>query len=142
MNLYECKEQGVQVKRHHDFERLSRFLFPWFEVQVLPCGAYRPTDFKCEITLFFGHKKRPGNGFSVMAQIKDLEKYIMIELLIKDVILYKDRIEIHFNYTDLIRPDAEKRRAFLFYKFSKDVVMKRKSNLPLEKKTIRFEMYA
>lgn len=77
-----------------------------------------------------------------MAQIKDLEKYIMIELLIKDVILYKDRIEIHFNYTDLIRPDAEKRRAFLFYKFSKDVVMKRKSNLPLEKKTIRFEMYA
>lgn len=67
---------------------------------------------------------------------------LMIELLIKDVILYKDRIEIHFNYTDLIRPDAEKRRAFLFYKFSKDVVMKRKSNLPLEKKTIRFEMYA
>lgn len=44
--------------------------------------------------------------------------------------------------TDLIRPDAEKRRAFLFYKFSKDVVMKRRSNLPLEKKTIRFEMYA
>ena len=54
---------------------------------------------------------------------------------------YEDRIEIHFNYTDLIRPDAEKRRAFSFYKFSKDVVMKRKSNLPLEKKTIRFEMY-
>lgn len=60
----------------------------------------------------------------------------MIKLLIKDVILYKDRIEIHFDYT------AEKRRAFLFYKFSKDVVMKRKSNLPIEKKTIRFEMYA
>lgn len=31
---------------------------------------------------------------------------------------------------------------FLFYKYSKDVVMKRKSNLPIEKKTIRFEMYA
>ena len=113
MNLYECKEQGVQVKRHHDFERLSRFLFPWFEVQVLPCGAYRPTDFKCEITLFFGHKKRPGNVFSVMAQIKDLEKYIMIELLIKDVILYKDRIEIHFDYT------AEKRRAFFILQIFK-----------------------
>lgn len=38
----------------------------------------------------------------------------MIELLIKDVVLYKDRIEIHFNYTDLIRPDAEPRQAFLF----------------------------
>ncbi len=67
---------------------------------------------------------------------------LMIEMLIKDVILYKDRIEIHFNYTDLIRPDAEQRQAFLFYEFSKNVVMKRRSNLPIEKKNIRFEMYA
>lgn len=35
-------------------------------IQVLLLdGAYSPTDFKCEITLFFRHKKRPGNGFSV-----------------------------------------------------------------------------
>lgn len=46
----------------------------------------------------------------------------MIELIIKDVILYKDRIEIHFNYTDLIRPDAEPRQALLFYKFTKEII--------------------
>ncbi len=37
----------------------------------------------------------------------------MIKLLIKDVILYKDRIEIHFDYT------AEKRRAFFILQIFK-----------------------
>ena len=64
INLYKCKEQGVQVKWHHDFDHFSRFLFPLFEVQVLLGGAYRPTDFKSEITLFWTWK-RPSNGFSV-----------------------------------------------------------------------------
>jgi len=41
-----------------------QFSFYSIMVQVLLNGAYSPTDFKCEITLF-GHKKRPGNGFSV-----------------------------------------------------------------------------
>lgn len=31
-------------------------------VQVLLDGAYRPTDFKCEITLFLGHKKDRATG--------------------------------------------------------------------------------
>lgn len=44
---------------------------------------------------------------------------LMIELLIKDVILYKDRIEIHLNYTGLIRHDAEKRRAFFILQIFK-----------------------
>ena len=31
----------------------------------------------------------------------------MIQLLIKQVVLYNDKIEIHFNYTDGKRPDDE-----------------------------------
>ena len=88
---------------------------------------------------------------SIQIQKKDIIDYLqnairktprlMIEMLIKDVILYKDRIEIHFNYTDLIRPDADKRQAFLFYKFSKKIEIKHSPNFPIEKKTIAFEMY-
>ena len=37
-------------------------------IQILLDGAYRPTDFKCEITLFWDIK-RPGNGFSVTRAI-------------------------------------------------------------------------
>ena len=35
-------------------------------VQVLLDGAYRPTDFKCEITLFFGHKKDRATGYPLL----------------------------------------------------------------------------
>lgn len=69
---------------------------------------------------------------STLIQKRDIVNYLknaikktprlMIELIIKDVILYKDRIEIHFNYTDLIRPDAEPRQAFLFFKFTKEII--------------------
>ncbi len=39
---------------------------------------------------------------------------LMIRLLIKDVILYEDKIEIHYNYSKT-KPDDNDRRAFCFY---------------------------
>ncbi len=47
----------------------------------------------------------------------------MIQLIIKNVVLYNDKIEIHFNYTEAKRPDDEKHRAFSFYSFKKNVVI-------------------
>ena len=46
----------------------------------------------------------------------------MLDLLIKEIVLYEDKIEIYYNYTNRKRPDDEDHRAFLFYteKFSKD----------------------
>lgn len=46
----------------------------------------------------------------------------MLDLLIKEIVLYEDKIEIYYNYTNRKRPDDEDHRAFLFYteKFSKN----------------------
>lgn len=129
-NLIACMEKGIvsasTAKRLEELEQ-------------------QKTEFETKLALEKAKETIPIDKKAIVDYLQQAIRKtprLMIELLIKDVILYKDRIEIHFNYTDLIRPDAEKRRAFLFYKFSKDVVMKRKSNRPIEKKTIRFEMYA
>lgn len=47
----------------------------------------------------------------------------MIQLLIKNVVLYNDKIEIHFNYTELKRPDDEEHQVFSFYLFKKNVIV-------------------
>lgn len=89
---------------------------------------------------------------STLIQKRDIVNYLnqaikktprlMIELIIKDVVLYKDRIEIHFNYTDLIRPDAEPRQALLFYKFTKEVVIDyHRMNCQPIKKNIEIKLY-
>ena len=39
----------------------------------------------------------------------------MIRLLIKEIVLYDDKIEIYYNYTDRQKPDDNDRRAFSFY---------------------------
>lgn len=89
---------------------------------------------------------------STLIQKRDIVNYLnqaikktprlMIELIIKDVVLYKDRIEIHFNYTDLIRPDAEPRQALLFYKFTKEVIIDyHRMNCQPIKKNIEIKLY-
>ena len=40
----------------------------------------------------------------------------MIRLLVKEIILYDDKIEIYYNMSDKKRPDEETHRAFSFYK--------------------------
>lgn len=39
----------------------------------------------------------------------------MIDRLIKEVILYNDKVEIYFNYTDKTRPDGDSHQVFSFY---------------------------
>ena len=46
---------------------------------------------------------------------------LMIDLLIKEIKLFKNKIEIHFNYSDKTRPDDDSRRVFIFYK-KEDVI--------------------
>ena len=46
---------------------------------------------------------------------------LMIDLLIKEIKLFKNKIEIYFNYSDKIRPDDDSRRVFIFYK-KEDVI--------------------
>ncbi len=63
------------------------------------------------------------------------EPRLMIQLIIKEVVLYNDKIEIHFNYTEAKRPDDEKHRAFSFYSFEKKVLVDqhRLNKPPIEK---------
>ena len=39
----------------------------------------------------------------------------MLRLLIREIILYDDRVEIYYNYTDNKRPDGDDHQAFCFY---------------------------
>lgn len=68
---------------------------------------------------------------SLLIQKEDIVKYLqnavkkrplqMIQLIIKQVVLYNDKIEIHLNYTDDKRPDEEDRQAFSFYSLTQRV---------------------
>ena len=40
----------------------------------------------------------------------------LINLLVKEIVIYEDKIEIYYNYTNKKRPDDEDHQAFLFYK--------------------------
>lgn len=69
----------------------------------------------------------------MIIQKHDIVKYLqsavkkrplqMIQLLIKQVVLYNDKIEIHFNYTDGKRPDDELHQAFSFYSFNQRITI-------------------
>lgn len=70
---------------------------------------------------------------NLIIQKHDIVKYLqsavkkrplqMIQLLIKQVVLYNDKIEIHFNYTDGKRPDDELHQAFSFYSFNQRITI-------------------
>ncbi|MDE6412124.1 MAG: recombinase family protein [Clostridia bacterium] len=48
----------------------------------------------------------------------------LIDCLVKKVILYNDKVEIHYNYTDSTKPDGnEDRRAFVFYECEKSYLL-------------------
>ena len=55
----------------------------------------------------------------------------MIRLLVKEIVLYNDRIDIHYNYIDKIRPDDYVHRAFSFY--STEVVIDTKEDCACRK---------
>ena len=73
----------------------------------------------------------------------------MLQILIKEVKLFKDKIEIRYNYTDRDKdsnndktPDGENHQEFLFYEFEKAFqIDKKKINTPPETLTLKIEMY-
>ncbi|MGM9646441.1 MAG: recombinase family protein [Eubacteriales bacterium] len=70
---------------------------------------------------------------TLLIQRNDIVKYLqtaikkrplqMIQLLIKKVVLYNDRIDIHLNYTDGKRPDDELHQVFCFYSFEQHLTI-------------------
>ena len=49
----------------------------------------------------------------------------LISTLVKEVVLYNDKIEIHYNYTESKDPDGDDRRDFVFYECEKSFVIER-----------------
>ena len=47
----------------------------------------------------------------------------MVNMLIKEIILYNDKIEIYMNYTNKKTPDDENHKAFLFYQTTKSITI-------------------
>lgn len=48
--------------------------------------------------------------------------YDMINLLVKNIVLYKDKIEITLNYTDSKRPNGDNsRKVFSFYTYNSEI---------------------
>lgn len=48
---------------------------------------------------------------------------LMIDLLVKEILLYNDKVEIHYNYTEPTRPDDESRQVFCFSSFERDLII-------------------
>ena len=46
----------------------------------------------------------------------------MIDMLIKQVILYNDKVEIYYNYTDKTKPDESDHQVLSFYTTTKSFV--------------------
>lgn len=49
----------------------------------------------------------------------------LISALVKEVVLYNDKIEIYYNYTDSKKPDDDDRRTFIFYECEKSFEIER-----------------
>ena len=69
----------------------------------------------------------------------------MISYLINQVVLYDDKVEIYYNYTDYKRPDEDGHQAFLFYteNFEKtySYLQKEEQDINKIKVKIRLELY-
>lgn len=66
----------------------------------------------------------------------------MIRMLIKEIVLYDDKIEIYYNYTDRKRPDGETHQAFCIYTEEVDYAIKAWGTNPNEdKKRIKIQLY-
>ena len=60
---------------------------------------------------------------------------LMINLLVKNIVLYKDKIEITLNYTDNKRPDGDdNRKVFSFYTYNSEIYINtsKKQNYEIE----------
>lgn len=73
---------------------------------LFPCEVKRNKLSKQEITKFIAKAMRK-------------EAALMIRMLIKEVVLYNDKIEIYYRYTDRKRPDEEDaHQVFCFYEMT------------------------
>ncbi len=67
---------------------------------------------------------------------------IMINLLINKIILYDDRIEIHYNYTNIKNPDDNKdRRDFLFYSESGSLPFHNTETYSIDTRNILIDLF-
>lgn len=68
----------------------------------------------------------------------------MVDALIKKAVLYNDKIEIYYNYTNKTNPDGtDDHRDFIFYSCTKSFeIDQRKLNIPPAVLTFKIELYA
>lgn len=67
---------------------------------------------------------------------------LMINLLVKEIKLFKDKIEIYLNYSNNKRPDDDSRKVFIFYRKNEKVYIdKHLYNCPPEKIRYKLEFY-
>ena len=92
------------------------------------------------------------NNAKLIIQKNDIVKYLqeaikkrplqMIQLIIKKVVLYNDKIEIHLNYINGKRPDDDLHQAFSFYKATQTVTIdQHRINKPPIEKSYEIEMF-
>ena len=70
-------------------------------IQVLLDGAYSPTDFKCEITLFWGIKKDRATGsplLGLMICYEIAQKGAKMLLKMQKMMVYKKRLIDHLTW--------------------------------------------
>ncbi len=66
----------------------------------------------------------------------------IVSILVNKIILYDDKIEIYYNYTDVQNPDDNKdRRDFLFYSKSASQPYWRADNMGIEQRDVLVELY-
>lgn len=77
----------------------------------------------------------------ITATLKKTSQAI-INLLINKIILYDDKIEIYYNYTDTQNPDDNTdRRDFLFYSETGSLPFSRFDNSGIEQRDVLVELY-
>ena len=69
------------------------------------------------------------------------EPNLLVQYLINKIILYDDKVEIYYNYTDVERPDETSHQAFLFHKEYFSNVYNNHFNVPNYPSGLSLEMY-
>ena len=70
-----------------------------------------------------------------------LEMPMLINFLVKEIVLYNDKIEIYFNTPIKTSPDDESRRGFLFYSDYGNLHYRIQNKQELQNRQMRIEMY-
>lgn len=117
INLLTKEKAEVQKSIDNIMKAIEQGIVTNSTKERLEALEYRKSDIDVKITAEKSRGKMQIQKADIIRYLKAAikkEPIAMITLLIKQIILYNDRIEIYYNYTDTKRPDDD-HRAFSFY---------------------------